>query len=519
MALPRSPVIDPSVPGPAHDALPPATEAGPGLGPDRRRPRRSPWRSPRLGLRARITLAFTLSAALLSTLLAGTTWGLTRENIVNQRESSSTRQAFRNATQVANQLEQAPGDDQSLRDVLTSLESDSPSRPMVRDRAGEWTYLSTAFNEGAIPPSMLAAVSDGESSRMRVSVNGDPRLLIGIPIPEVDGLYFEFVSLADTQSALESLSASLFGATLVTSLAGAGLGWWASRRTLRPLADVSVAAEAIAGGRLDTRLGAIEDPDLGVLVTSFNHMAQVLEERIDRDGRFASDVSHELRSPLMTLSASIEVLSSRRDDMPDASAQAAVDLMVADVARFKQLVEDLLEISRFDAGAARLELSELRPGELALQSVAWSQNPDIPIELDSELAGVLIRADKRRLVRVIANLLDNARKYGGGATRIELRRLPAALQIAVEDAGPGVPVEERDLVFDRFSRGAGSNRRSGSEGVGLGLSLVSEHVALHKGTVWVEDRHDGQDGARFVVELPVAWDEVVDPDDGEDDVP
>jgi two-component system, OmpR family, sensor histidine kinase MtrB len=193
--------------------------------------------------------------------------------------------------------------------------------------------------------------------------------------------------------------------------------------------------------------------------------------------------------------------------------------MVADVARFKQLVEDLLEISRFDAGAARLELSELRPGELALQSVAWSQNPDIPIELDSELAGVLIRADKRRLVRVIANLLDNARKYGGGATRIELRRLPAALQIAVEDAGPGVPVEERDLVFDRFSRGAGSNRRSGSEGVGLGLSLVSEHVALHKGTVWVEDRHDGQDGARFVVELPVAWDDVVDPDDGEDDVP
>ena len=296
------------------------------------------------------------------------------------------------------------------------------------------------------------------------------------------------------------------------------LGWWASRRTLRPLADVSMAAEALAGGRLDTRLEAEDDPDLGVLVTSFNHMAEVLEGRIDRDSRFASDVSHELRSPLMTLSASIEVLASRREEMPDASAQAAVDLMVADVARFKQLVEDLLEISRFDAGAARLELSAIRPGELAMQSVAWSQSPDVPVQLDIALAGVQIRADKRRLVRVITNLLDNARKYGGGATSVQLERTPIGLRIAVEDNGPGVPEEERDLIFDRFSRGAGSSRRAGSEGVGLGLSLVDEHVALHKGRTWVEDRPDGEAGARFVVELPVSWHEMAE-DDDEGDVP
>jgi two-component system sensor histidine kinase MtrB len=483
-------------------------------------PRRPWWRrvrAPRPGLRARITLAFTLSAALLSTLLAGTTWALTRESIVNQRESAATRQAFRNADVVRQQLGADEIDDARLRQTLDSLESDSPSKALVRDRTGSWTNQSTAFDEGALPRSLLRMVREGDAARMRVKIDGQPELLIGVPLPEEGGLYFEFVSLTDTQSTLESLSASLFGATLVTTLAGAGLGWWASRRTLRPLADVSVAAEALAGGRLDTRLGAVDDPDLGVLVTSFNHMAQVLEERIDRDGRFASDVSHELRSPLMTLSASIEVLSSRREEMPDASAQAAVDLMVADVARFKQLVEDLLEISRFDAGAARLELSEIRPGELVTQSVTWSATPDVPIELDAELAGVLVRADKRRLVRVVANLLDNARKYGGGATRVELRRLPTSLQIAVEDAGPGVPPDERELVFDRFSRGAGSNRRAGSEGVGLGLSLVTEHVALHKGQVWVEDRPDGEPGARFVVDLPVNWDEQVEPHD--EDVP
>lgn len=484
------------------------------------RPRRTWWRwvgRPRLGLRARITLAFALSAALLSTLLASSTWALTRENIVNQRESSATRQAQRNATYIDGLLKTGSLDDDQLRTSLGSLGSDSPSQALVRDRRGTWTNPTTAFDESAVPSDMLRQVSSGQASRMRVSLEGTPELVIGLPLSD-GAIYFEFLSLADTQSALESLSASLFGTTLVTTMAGAALGWWASRRTLRPLADVSIAAEAIAGGRLDTRLGAVGDPDLGVLVTSFNHMAQVLEERMDREGRFASDVSHELRSPLMTLSASIEVLSSRRAEMPDASAQAAVDLMVADVARFKQLVEDLLEISRFDAGAARLQLSEIRPGELATQSVAWSQNPDVPIEIDSALAGVRIRADKRRLVRVIANLLDNARKYGGGATRIELRRLPSALLIAVEDSGLGVPAEERELVFDRFSRGAGSSRRAGSEGVGLGLSLVAEHVALHKGRVWVEDRPDGHDGARFVVELPVAWDEVQ-PDDEDEDVP
>ncbi|HRW39342.1 MAG TPA: HAMP domain-containing sensor histidine kinase [Aquihabitans sp.] len=473
------------------------------------------FRTPRPGLRARITLAFTLSAAVLSTLLAGTTWALTRENILNQRESSATRQAFRNAEVVSARLAGGGGEDTGLRELLNSLSGETRSNALVRDRSGQWTYQNVDYDESAIPPELLALAEDGTASRMRIALDNDVELLIGVPLPDVQGLYFEFASLADTESTLESLSTSLFGASLVTTIAGAALGWWVSRRTLRPLADVSLAAEAIAGGRLDTRLGAIEDPDLGVLVSSFNHMAQVLEERIEQDNRFASDVSHELRSPLMTLSASIEVLSSRREEMPDASAQAAVDLMVADVARFKQLVEDLLEISRFDAGAARLDLSEIRPGELTTQAVAWSQSPEVPIELDADLAGVLVRADKRRLVRVITNLLDNARKYGGGATRVEVRKVPVGIQIAVEDAGPGVPEEERDLIFDRFSRGAGSNRRAGSEGVGLGLSLVAEHVALHKGRVWVEDRPDGEPGARFVIELPVAWDEMVAHDDEE----
>jgi two-component system, OmpR family, sensor histidine kinase MtrB len=125
------------------------------------------------------------------------------------------------------------------------------------------------------------------------------------------------------------------------------------------------------------------------------------------------------------------------------------------------------------------------------------------VELDAELAGVIVHADKRRIVRVIANLLDNAAKYGGGPTSVSLRQVDHGVQIAVEDRGEGVPNEDRDLIFNRFYRGGVAGRRGSSEGVGLGLALVAEHVRLHGGRVWVEDRADGQPGARFVVELPV----------------
>lgn len=464
----------------------------------------------RLGIRARLTLSFTLGAALLSTLMAGTTWALTRQSTITQREASATRQAYLNAVYMKSQLKTV-NDTTNLLDRLSSLETPTGSRPVLHidDRPGtqaKWLPLVAQFGQDALPVALRRTVDGGTPARMRISVDGEPQLVIGIPLRgPTNAEYYEFVSMTETERTLQSLAASLFGAAMVATLAGAALGWWTSRRTLRPLADVSLAAEAIAGGRLDTRLDAANDLDLGVLVTSFNHMAAALEERVDRDGRFASDVSHELRSPLMTLSASIEVLASRREEMPDASARSAIDLMVADVDRFKTLVEDLLEISRFDAGAARLELSEIRLGELVTQAVAWSSDKNVPVELDSELAGVVLRVDKRRLVRVIANLLDNAEKYAGGATVVSLTKVPDGVRIAVEDAGPGVSPDERDLVFHRFSRGLGANRRAGSQGVGLGLSLVAEHVGLHNGKVWVEDRPDGEPGARFVVDLPVTW--------------
>jgi len=442
-------------------------------------------------------MAFAVGALLLSALLSTTTWALTRENLLNQREDSAMVLVFQNARTVQNRL----NEDTDQQALLGSLSTPQGARPILYYDE-EYVPVTPEFGQDALPAELRDAVIAGQPSQMRYSLRGEMQLAVGVPIPSVDAAYFEIISLDELESTLGALGVSLVGASLVTTLAGAALGWWASRRALRPLTGVSTAALALAAGRLDTRLEASDDPDLMPITASFNEMAQALEDRIDQDARFASDVSHELRSPLMTLAASIEVMNNQRDDLPD-RARAALDLMVADIDRFQQLVEDLLEISRFDAGVARLELEEVHLAELVMQAVSHSTDADVPIELDAALAGLVVHADKRRIVRVIANLLDNAGKYGGGATGVSLRRVHGGIQISVEDGGDGVPDEDRSVIFDRFSRGSLAGRRGSSDGVGLGLALVAEHVNLHGGRVWVEGRGDSEDGARFVVELPV----------------
>jgi signal transduction histidine kinase len=475
----------------------------------------SRFRPRRLGLRSRITLTFTLGAFALSLLLAGTTYALTRSTLVRQRDSAIVRQTYQNARIVQNELESDPT---SVLGIITGMQLPSTSRPALNFR-GAWTSLTSEFGESAIPDELKTRVMrDLTPARMITTVHGKPALTVGVPLPLVGASYFEIVSLDELQNTLNSVGVSLIGATVLTTSLGVLLGIWASRRAVRPLAEAALAAKAIAGGRLDTRLESTDDKDLRELSTAFNDMAAALQLRVERDARFASDVSHELRSPLMTLSASIEVLQARRDEMPERAA-TALDLLVADVARFQNLVEDLLEISRFDAGAVRLVREDLMVAEFVRQAVSVSSVRDAPVKVSEKAESLAIQADKRRLARVVANLIDNARIHGaptGGADQddptygveVEVSEPPgdpdpvSHVWISVSDHGQGVPREERPFVFERFSRGSGAGRRGSMDGAGLGLALVDEHVRLHGGRVWVEDRADGQSGARFIIELP-----------------
>ena len=483
-----------------------------------------------MGIGARITAIFGLGALLLSFSMGGLSYFTTRHFLVAERESAAQNQAFANALAVRSSLESG---DKGYANLLASLDVGSGSNSILIHRRNVY-QSSLSISESSIPAKLRADVLQGSVATQTyvAGAQGQPQIVVGVPIPSVDAAYFEVFSLSDLGHTLRVLSATLIGTGVVTTLLGAALGRFASRRLLRPLAGVSRAAVAIAGGQLDTRLTPeTTDPDLEGLTTSFNTMVDQLQARIEREARFNSDVSHELRSPLTTLSASLEVLEAEGENLPP-RAQRALQLLGDDLRRFQRMVGDLLEMSRADAGSVDVFLEEVNVGELVQRAVEAGVRSlgdgavMPPVEIAPAVQALHVGVDKRRFERVMANLLENAANYGGGATVITVGA-PAAdgdpgrpagaaragahngaittVEIAVEDAGPGISPLERSKVFERFYRGSVSGRRGTGTGTGLGLALVSEHVRLMHGRAWAESSSSG--GARFVVTLPVLDDE------------
>jgi len=447
-----------------------------------------------VGLRRRVTVAFAFGALLVATLLSTITYELARTYLLRQRESSAKRQAFVNAGFVRDRLQQGRVE---VAPVLESLATAADSESFVR--FGDAWYGTTLRDAAEVLPADIRAVVEGGSAASRrYRTSAGPRFTVGVPVAQAQAQYFEVFTLDELDRTLRVLAGSLLAAALVAVIGGAGIGHWVSGRVLQPLDDIARAAAGIAGGRLETRLPDAEG-ELGLVASSFNTMATALERRITRDARFASDVSHELRSPLTTLATSLSVLESRRAELSPRS-QRALDLLGAEVTRFQVLVEDLLEISRHDAGVTDADMAPITLDALVLHSLAPHELERLTLDLSDAGDGTTVVGDKRRLQRVVRNLVDNAEQYGGGAVRVGVVRDGDHVRLEVDDAGPGVPPAHRERIFDRFARGLGS-RSADNGGAGLGLSLVAEHVRMHDGAVWVEDRAGG--GARFVVRLPV----------------
>ncbi len=445
-----------------------------------------------LGLRARVTSVFTLGALGLSMALAVATYELTRTSLLEERERSAVRAAYFDAALINQGLGGAEPD---LAQVLRNLDTGEARRPLIR-RDGTW-FARTADDglTSAVPPRLQRLVEVGTPAVQLVRVRAEPAVVVGVPLADGAG-YFEVTALSELRRTLYVLATVLALVALVTTLAGAAVGWWASRLVLRPLADVASAAGSIASGDFTARVARDRDPDLDRLAVAFNRMVDEVSVRSETDRRFAADVSHELRSPLQTLSAATSVLDRRRGALDGRSA-AAVALLAAEVARFESLVTDLLELAKSDQQAERRPVDV---GALSRSIVEARQLPPGLLEVSGEPHELDI--DPRRYERLLVNLIDNAAKHGGGVARIGLTVDGDALRLEVDDVGGGVPVEERDLIFHRFARGRAASARGGSEGTGLGLALVLQHVQAHRGTVHVTDRPGG--GARFVVTLPGA---------------
>ena len=457
----------------------------------------------RLGLRARVALLFALGGLLLSVTLSLVTLAFSRQSLLEQREAAALESFNFNARTVQDQLTDE-SDAADIRDIIESLSTPSGELPLLRVDDLWDGRNTTRFNQDKVPEGLVSVVGADNAARIRAEIDGVPAIISGIRLSNNtrNADYYEALLLDDVEDTLSSLSTVVVGASVATTLLAAAIGVWAARRALSPVSEIRRAAESLAAGELDTRLDMPADHDLASLASSFNDMATSLEDRIGRDARFASEVSHELRSPLMTLSASIEVLNNSRDSLPDRSQQA-LTLLNDDVTRFTQLVEDLLEISRFDVGTASLQTESLDLVEFVRQAVEHSSRPDAMLTATPDAEGLVIAADKRRLAQVITNLIQNADKYGDGDIDVLISVDDGTVQLAVQDEGPGIPEAERSVIFDRFSRGSAGGRRGYDTGTGLGLSLVAEHIGLHGGTVWCEDRPDGRPGARFVIAIPI----------------
>jgi signal transduction histidine kinase len=445
------------------------------------------------GLRSTVTLAFALGALALSATLALGTYFSARHLLIEQRERTATRQAYTDAAVVRDSLLTSGA---QLSDVLGSIAPPAGAVIYVR-RHGEW-YSSSLDSAPEMTSEVQPLVAEGSVGIAWTDATDPHAVVVGIPLPAVDAEYYE-VSVADElDSTLWTLGVALAICAGVTTVAGALLGRAASRRVLAPLGEVTNAAVKVSAGDMSTRLGETADPDLAALVGSFNHMVDALHDRILQDARFAADVSHELRTPVTTLTTSLSLLQRASDLSPRASD--AVDLMSAELTRFRRALEDLLTLGRLDAGAQESHLSLIGVRELVQQALHSGGRPlDVLGGPSRNTADPMVEVDRPQIVRALANLFQNADLHGGGLASVRVVDLGGYVDIHVEDLGPGVPPADRKRIFERFARAGGQKTGTGS---GLGLSIVMQTVRNHGGDVWCTDREGN--GAAFVLRLPTA---------------
>ena len=437
-------------------------------------------------------MAFALVGFVIPASLSIVTYYWSRAYLLDNRQNSAVHQAEANAQLVAALLRASKPE---VGRLVQSLQTPSDAQPLVLYR-GSWFGTSAVAGPDALPATLVAAVARGDAARQRYHQRDGQKLAVGIPLAG-GGAYFQIFSLANLDSTLATVRDALIAGSLLSFAISIALGAWATSRVLRPVRDIGRAAASIAAGRLDARLDAEGDRELVELATGFNAMVESLQARIERDARFASDVSHELRSPLTTLQSAVEVMRNRQGDLPERSSRA-FDLLSDEVERFERMVEDLLEISRYDAGVALLDLEAVDVPALTKGLLTEAQqHAAVDVKADTDAT---ILADRRRLEQALRNLIRNAVIHGGGVTRTAVEAQDGRTLIAIEDSGPGIPPAEREAIFERFARGRAAGRRSSGQGVGLGLALVAEHVRLQGGSVKVEDVEPH--GSRFLIELP-----------------
>jgi signal transduction histidine kinase len=368
---------------------------------------------------------------------------------------------------------------------------------------GKPYYSDAALSEplDSLPADLRSTVSAGHLGFAWQTLAGRPVLVVAGLAAAGPAIYFVFPA-GTIDAALGQLRLGLGVAALVALLLAIATAGLIARGILRPVRSGSAAAARIAAGDLSARVPGGGTDEFARWAAEFNRMANSLESTVGRlaasesqNRRFVADVAHELRTPLTALVAEASLIEVGLRDLPP-DARRAAELLVADVRRLRTLVEDLMELSRFDAHAEEAERHPVDLGRIVAAAVA-ARLPEAAVSLPTE--PVVVESDVRRLDRIIGNLLDNARTHAPGApVEVSLFRAGNDATVSVADRGPGVGRETLDHLFDRFFK-AEPSRRSGSSG--LGLAIAAEHAALLGGMLAARARSGG--GLELILTLPV----------------
>ena len=322
-------------------------------------------------------------------------------------------------------------------------------------------------------------------------------------------MYLVF-TLVNQSATLELVQNALLLTGIVLLLLIALITWLVARQVVKPVRDAARVASLFTQGDFTQRLQIQSNDEIATLGTAFNEMATSIQAQISRlenlskvQQRFVSDVSHELRTPLTTLRMAADVIHAQREEFDPVIARSA-ELLLAQIDRFEKLLQELLEVSRFDAEVAVLEPTDFELIALVRRCVAdfgvILDSPDSQITVIAPHTPVHIRADFRRVERIVRNLVSNALDHSDGKPiEIECVETRTEVAVSVRDHGEGMEESSLTRVFDRFWRADPSRARTRG-GTGLGLSIALEDARLHNGELdaWGAPG----DGANFVLTLP-----------------
>lgn len=471
------------------------------------------------GLRTRLVLAFVLVAAVGCGTTAALTYRAARNAILEQAQDTAVA-AFRE--QVGTLSTTLPVEPDQLRDELFRIAKQGKPHPwrVYAEYGDLWVSSTDRPTSSVLTPELRARAQSSNQDTthagfQRVVKNGTAYLTIAVPAllkpgPGADArptglVIYAVVDMSNEQENIDAMVAAARGGALPAIAVALIPALIAARSVLRPVRDLRRAAHSMGQGELDTRIDAKGSDELADLARTFNESAAALERSVAelqraeaRARRFASDVSHELRTPLAGMLAVTEVLDEDAATL-DTDTARAVRLVSAETVKLAVLVEDLMEISRFDARAAELHTDEVDVAETIHRTLAgrrWTDPdqvvPDLP-------PGIRARLDPRRFDVVVANLVGNALRHGRPPVTVRLSTEGPWLVTEVVDRGPGIAPEVLPHVFDRFFKADPARTRS--SGSGLGLAITQENVRLHGGTVVAADHPDG--GAVFTVRIPL----------------